>query len=685
MESTFVSHPILHPVTVADHGAYLCITSHSTPCHSGWPWSQPLYHITFYTLSQWLTMEPILVLHPILHPVTVADHGAYLSIASHSTPCHSGWPWSLPLYRIPFYTLSQWLTMEPILVSHPILHPITMADHGVNLCIASHSTPCHSGWQWIPPLYRTTFCTPSHWLVVGPNLVSHPILHPVTLTRRGAYLGIAFHSAPCHTDSLWGLPLYRAPFCTPSHWLAMGPTFVSHLILHPVTLTRQGAYLCIASHSAPRHTDSPWGLPLYHVPFCTPSHWLAVGPTFVSCPILHPVTLTRRGAYLCIASHSAPRHTDSLWGLPLYRVPFCTPSHWLAVGPTFVSRPILHPVTLTRRGAYLCIVSHSAPRHTDSPWGLPLYRIPICTPSHWLAVVPTFVSHPNLHPVTLTRCGAYLCIASHSAPRHTDPLWGLPLYRVPFCTPSHWLAVGSCTNTFLVSCSSLEPTLWRVFFSCATSMMSPPSLVSSPPYCARCSLTTRCSSSVSSTKAVRFCCSSFVRLPVCSMTSCCVFKASPRASVFLVVSFRVTWRSLMRSVALIQFSVLSGCVTLLTLWEAWCSVFITGHWLRSISWMTRLYWQRMSLPRSGGLAGPLEGLLGTYKAGQHILMGWIILESRLVHWSTLTYWGRDKMAAILQITLSKAFSGMKMLEFQLKFHLSLFLRVQSTIFQRWFR
>ena len=51
----------------------------------------------------------------------------------------------------------------------------------------------------------------------------------------------------------------------------------------------------------------------------------------------------------------------------------------------------------------------------------------------------------------------------------------------------------------------------------------------------------------------------------------------------------------------------------------------------------------------------------------------------------LTHWGRDKMAAISQTTLSNAFSWMKMLEFRLKFHWSLFLRVQLTTFQRWFR
>ena len=51
----------------------------------------------------------------------------------------------------------------------------------------------------------------------------------------------------------------------------------------------------------------------------------------------------------------------------------------------------------------------------------------------------------------------------------------------------------------------------------------------------------------------------------------------------------------------------------------------------------------------------------------------------------LTHWGLDKMDAISQTTLSNAFLWMKMFEFWLKFHLSLFLRVQLTIFQHWFR
>ena len=51
----------------------------------------------------------------------------------------------------------------------------------------------------------------------------------------------------------------------------------------------------------------------------------------------------------------------------------------------------------------------------------------------------------------------------------------------------------------------------------------------------------------------------------------------------------------------------------------------------------------------------------------------------------LTHWGRDKMDAISQTTFSKAFSWMKMKEFRLGFHWSLFLRFELTIFQHWFR
>ena len=46
---------------------------------------------------------------------------------------------------------------------------------------------------------------------------------------------------------------------------------------------------------------------------------------------------------------------------------------------------------------------------------------------------------------------------------------------------------------------------------------------------------------------------------------------------------------------------------------------------------------------------------------------------------------RQKMDAISQTTFSNEFSWMKIFEFRLKFHWSLFLRFQLTIFQHWFR
>ena len=46
-----------------------------------------------------------------------------------------------------------------------------------------------------------------------------------------------------------------------------------------------------------------------------------------------------------------------------------------------------------------------------------------------------------------------------------------------------------------------------------------------------------------------------------------------------------------------------------------------------------------------------------------------------------THWGGDKVAAVSQTTFSNAFYWMKMYEFWFRFHWSLFLRLQSTIFQ----
>ena len=64
--------------------------------------------------------------------------------------------------------------------------------------------------------------------------------------------------------------------------------------------------------------------------------------------------------------------------------------------------------------------------------------------------------------------------------------------------------------------------------------------------------------------------------------------------------------------------------------------------------------------------------------------GYVIVQWRRA-WYCLTHCGRDKMDNISQTTFSNVFSSMKMFEFRLTFHWSLFLRVQLTTFQHWFR
>ena len=56
--------------------------------------------------------------------------------------------------------------------------------------------------------------------------------------------------------------------------------------------------------------------------------------------------------------------------------------------------------------------------------------------------------------------------------------------------------------------------------------------------------------------------------------------------------------------------------------------------------------------------------------------GWVIISTINYGRNYLIHWGRDKMAAIYQTTFSNAFPWMKMYEFRLKFHWSLFVRLK---------
>ena len=65
-----------------------------------------------------------------------------------------------------------------------------------------------------------------------------------------------------------------------------------------------------------------------------------------------------------------------------------------------------------------------------------------------------------------------------------------------------------------------------------------------------------------------------------------------------------------------------------------------------------------------------------------IRLHFIINQNRQQSFNTLR---SRQMDAISQTTFSNAFSWMKMFEFRLKFHWSLFVRFQLTILQHWFR
>ena len=70
----------------------------------------------------------------------------------------------------------------------------------------------------------------------------------------------------------------------------------------------------------------------------------------------------------------------------------------------------------------------------------------------------------------------------------------------------------------------------------------------------------------------------------------------------------------------------------------------------------------------------------------HLSLHFVSISCLLVFRVTriLTHWVRNKMSVIFQTTFSNAFL-MKMYEFRLKFHRSLFLSIQLTISQHWFR
>ena len=88
--------------------------------------------------------------------------------------------------------------------------------------------------------------------------------------------------------------------------------------------------------------------------------------------------------------------------------------------------------------------------------------------------------------------------------------------------------------------------------------------------------------------------------------------------------------------------------------------------------------------------GPINNIpsLATSQATSHYLNQWWLDCWRIyasLGLNELTHWGWDEMDNISQMTFSNVFSSVKMFELWWKFHWSLFLRVQSSVFQHWFR
>ena len=78
--------------------------------------------------------------------------------------------------------------------------------------------------------------------------------------------------------------------------------------------------------------------------------------------------------------------------------------------------------------------------------------------------------------------------------------------------------------------------------------------------------------------------------------------------------------------------------------------------------------------------------------GNKSLPYWMLMKfceaicfNRYQQFCSLTYWGRDKMAAISQTAFSNTFSWMKICGFRLLFHWVLFLSVKKSISHHWFR
>ena len=104
--------------------------------------------------------------------------------------------------------------------------------------------------------------------------------------------------------------------------------------------------------------------------------------------------------------------------------------------------------------------------------------------------------------------------------------------------------------------------------------------------------------------------------------------------------------------------------------------------------MTKLYWLHKPNACNGIVYSSHISLLlgsGYLNLSYSICLEYIFTKHIFTRPIFLTHWDRDEIDAISQTTFSNAFSWMKMNEFRVGFHWSLFLRFELTIFRHWFR
>ena len=133
---------------------------------------------------------------------------------------------------------------------------------------------------------------------------------------------------------------------------------------------------------------------------------------------------------------------------------------------------------------------------------------------------------------------------------------------------------------------------------------------------------------------------------------------------------------------------ISARVTLIsTRVSAHCQAILLFEMLRDVFVFKTIPWHwncagSLSLPwRNDLIRKDMQLILCLQMTGSHNTSS----NDSHIYFDGLTHWGRDKIDAPSQMTFSYAFSWMKMNEFRLGFHWSLFLRFELTIFQHWFR